>query len=328
MSTPSPVPLARRSEPLRTVAAAGALGFAACVLAGFSLVDVRFGTALGASTAILAWFWLRLGARTPENAPGEKIYLAKLPPLLRLGVGAAVFGMLNGGFAGAAMLLGDANLGDAHPERLNDVVLTILGGFALGTTFGAMIWIPAATIAFLTYGLPLWWASSKMPSKRADAVDASLRVAHGIMVVPALFAFFIALAALGNGLGAAPSGAAHAPGLAHVLVTLLVTLGAILVPAFAGAAAHRRLTVRRALLARALGGDPSVRLVPISESEFRDPDAATVGPGTVPTHVLVRISSNEANYRISAETHEELAIYCDATGSGERPQAPPVVPAR
>jgi hypothetical protein len=323
MSTPPPVPLARRSEPLRTVAAAGALGFAACVLAAFSLIDVRFGTALGASTAILAWFWLRLGARTPENAPGEKIYLAKLSPLVRLGIGAAVFGMLNGGFAGSAMLIAESN-----NDGINNIILKILGGFALGTTFGAMIWIPAATVAFLTYGLPLWWASSKMPSKRADAVDASLRTAHGIMVVPALFAFFIALAALGQGLGAAPSRPEHAPGLAHVLGTLLVTLGAILVPAFAGAAAHRRLTVRRALLARALDGDPSVRLVPISESQLRDPDAATVGPGTVPTHVLVRISPNEANYRISAETHEELAIYCEAAGDAKHPQARPAMPAR
>jgi hypothetical protein len=147
------------------------------------------------------------------------------------------------------------------------------------------------------------------------------------MVVPALFAFFIALAALGKGLGEAPVRAEHTPGLAHVLGTLLVTLGAILVPAFAGAAAHRRLTVRRALLARALEGDPSVRLVPISESQLRDPDAATVGPGTVPTHVLVRVSSNDANYRISAETHEELAVYCEATGDVNHPQAP-AMPAR
>lgn len=323
MTTSPPVPLARRSEPLRTVAAAGALGFAACALAAFSLIDVRFGSALGASTAILAWFWLRLGARTPENAPGETIYFAKLSPLVRLGLGAAFFGMVNGGFAGSAMLLAES-----HSATFNDIFLKIFGGFALGATFGAMVWIPAATIAFLMYGLPLWWASSKMPSKRADAVDASLRVAHGIMVIPALFALFVALAALGQGLGAAPVGSASPPGVAHVLGALLVTVGAVLVPAFAGLAAHRRLTVRRELLARALQGDPTVRLVPIAESGLRDPDAATVGPGTVPTHVLVRVSANEANYRIAAETHEELAVYCEAPDANAPPATAPSVAAR
>jgi hypothetical protein len=182
--------------------------------------------------------------------------------------------MANAGIACASLMAGEG--GDSLPVRL-------AGGFVLGASFGAFVWIPALLLTLLFFGVPIAWSQKLAAKGLAGAERGEMVVGIASALVSLLSVVVLSKLSPRLDVHVGPSDTA---GLAF-LVALAASgfVAGVLATALAIARQHRR----------------SRFVAEVSEGKvqgFRVDESAE-------GKVLIRVTSMGEGYRV-ADFHEEL----------------------
>jgi hypothetical protein len=246
-----------------SLAAATALSLSQ-LLHGMGGARGLLGLIVAVPTLLVGMLWVRV-LRWPKTVGQTGLRLGWLL--------SPVLAALNAGLACAMMLAVERPSGS-----LTDLLLRLFGGFVLGMTFGAIVWVPALMATLVAFGAPLAWAQglAKKGLAGQERGDGIIGVVCGL----------IALATL-----AAPALLNVGPGLADAL-PLIRALGLT-------ATGLSAATVFSAW-SRAEERERFVAAVERGEVEQFRVDATDEGK------VLVRVVTQGQGYRV-ADYEEEIA---------------------
>jgi hypothetical protein len=195
--------------------------------------------------------------------------------------------MLNGGLAAAIWL------GGSSPDPIGNA----LGGFLLGATIGAIVWLPALCATLAVFGLPIAWAQSQARQGLAGEERGEWVVGLTVALLSSLALLVIGSQALSPAAGASwiPGWQVELGRAGRVLMGVMGALG-LAAGSLASASAMWRGRQRRRFVVEAEAGRvPGYRVEPLPEGK-----------------VLIRVTSQGDGYRVGEL--EEEAIALDAQG--------------
>jgi hypothetical protein len=248
----------------------------------FSKVSMfgQFAVWVGMPTLVLGLIWAMV-LRIRKTMGTTKIrwgWVASIP-----------LAMLNGGVACGLMLAGEASsLGQHALERFGL-------GLLLGTTLGALLWIPGLIATLLLFGFPIAW-SEKLAAKGLAGEERGEIAIGAVATLVALLAVLLILRGHEVTIGASD---AVAEWIGYRLMWLFAIVGAATGSA-AAILAHRREARRQHFVKEvAEGAVPGFRVDDVPEGK-----------------VLVRVTSIGQGYRVA--NFEEELVELDAAGEAKK----------
>lgn len=234
------------------------------LLHGMGGARATLGLVVAVPTLLVGMLWVRV-LRWPKTVGKTSLRLGWLL--------SPVLAALNAGLACSLMLFAEG-----RPGGLSDMLVRLFGGFILGVTFGAIVWVPALMATLVAFGVPLAWAQglAKKGLAGQERGDGIIGVVCGL----------IALATL-----AAPALLNVGPGLADALP---------LIRALGFAATGLSAATVFSAWSRAVDRQRFVAAVERGEVEKFRVDTTDEGK------VLVRVVTQGQGYRV-ADYEEEIA---------------------